>query len=280
MKPRELSRIAFSFSSIVCLASACGDAEGTESEEACAALARAECEYAAACDQRWLEQYYGSVAQCLESFGETCQGLAALPGSRRTAEWMSGCATALSSGGCNGYPQACTPPEGTLRVGASCALNEQCASGSCGWSGVDEACGACLEPFVYEEGEASPCDTSEECGDYEYCADGRCSPKLGVGDDCSASIEDPCDGRIARCIDGRCEMHPLASSGEACIPWYTPASPGNCRESYCLVESAATEGRCVPYAREGETCDKFYGCESGTTCSSGKCRKLSRNLCR
>lgn len=161
-----------------------------------------------------------------------------MPGNAVTPSGLEACAAALEIIGCGNSDAP--PPEcdfrGTLEEGAACHSSEQCASGLC-----------------------TPVSAwGETCG--------HCAGLVGLGDDCSTG---GCP-RVAACL-------PRSQSAESytCVAQTFGSADAACdgNAMLCRPGLGCTNGRCLPFRQEGDTCDnRNTWCIDPLYCSSaGRC---------
>jgi hypothetical protein len=241
-----------------------------------------------------------------ETFDETCQRLMAAPGMRLVPDRPSACAAKFSTLPCDQTDEdieECVfwEQKGTLPNGAACALDGQCASGSCAGSFVGGStgmtCGTC-QPFA-EVGEA--CGPAE-CISGAFCssngeAAGSCERYLDEGEPCVGPNAGVCDDtRNVFCdLEGTATCRRAPMAGEACDSKRPCSGPLTCIENTCALprgdgESCASDTecgmaflcdaitkRCVDRNRipVGKPCpdDDAARCERGSTCYLKTCVK-------
>jgi hypothetical protein len=215
------------------------DAPGGETSEgriaeACAAVAKAQCDKRVECsgkiDARGVGviRMFGSMAECLARQALQCESAYRAPGSGHSLATEAECAQALAAFSCaaffaNDAPGPCRP-SGARVNGAACAYDTQCRStfctgethAACGTCGPEPALGAscadadcgrgqlcdgatktCRAPGAAGDG----CDSSDDCGYGLVCGGGSGSAG-GGGAMCReavAAIGEPCGGMNALC---------------------------------------------------------------------------------
>jgi len=151
------------------------------------------------------------------------------------------CIAALTALGCNltdqsdDAPPACMSAfRGSVAVGGTCYMDDDCVSGNCGGKAcslpVDCCAGTCVAeakvPTIPVGGSCYPPGGSGNCAEGTYCdnssAGGTCVTGIVLGQACD----------------------PVGLQSAGCQP------PGTCRPS-----SGALGGTCTPPPAEGETCD-------------------------
>jgi hypothetical protein len=144
------------------------------------------------------------------------------------------CKTPVGILGAFNATDACyTGYHGTLAAGATCAFDEECASGVCNVPTCDQACCA------------------------GTCADttGMPSGPLHTGDTCkfTSTSGGITETRIYSCVGGVCD-----ASG-VCVP-FTPLGGACDDSSTCIAGTACMGSVCTALPDEGQACDPDVGC--------------------
>ena len=161
-------------------------------EEACAAVAQAECDERVTCSGKnnaagvGVIRMFGTAAECLTREALQCTTAFRAPGSGHSLATAQKCVDALAHFACadffaNKVPTDCQPP-GARVNGAGCAFNVQCKSGFC--TGERNAqCGTCApEPMVGASCAASDCGHGQACDGTST----TCKPPGAAGDPCDS----------------------------------------------------------------------------------------------
>jgi len=213
---------------------------GTSVAQACADVAYARCSHLAACSSWAITARYGSETVCDQGLVAFCVNDFAAPSSGRNVAKAESCAAAVSSWACvddvvgQNPPPECQTAGGTLGQGASCALNDQCATGRCQFP-AGGACGVCGPPVATGD----PCSDPADCGSGFSCSSDTktCAPLVAAGGACGFGMP---------CLDG---LHCVgASGGDA-------GTLGTCQQSATTPGAACDPAgaQCNNYA--GLTCD-------------------------
>jgi hypothetical protein len=117
------------------------------------------------------------------------------------------------------------------------------------------------------------CARADACGPDRYCrhtgSGGVCSPRIKTGNPCMPQKpDDGCAEGDARCVDGRCLVHPyVVGSGGDCDGFDV------CREGLYCKRFPNLTGTCTPQGHAGEDCQlmDFGSCQPGLKCVSGHC---------
>jgi hypothetical protein len=156
---------------------------------------------------------------------------------------------------------------GLVDDGASCAFDNECASGSCDEPacGLNECCSGTCFPTNVESPIDGDCNRDADCSTGFCGTDRRCHARVAVREMCSRYEE--CDHDLA-CIGatdlelGRCRDLPLI--GEAC-PYMRCAEIG----AWC------SNGSCIPVGLAGTPCTSAMECSPYGECNtSGQCAEL------
>jgi hypothetical protein len=210
-------------------------------------VARALCDYYAACDVTSLYALGADASSCATQLNAQWAHDFALPGMSQAATQEAACVNALDTSTCNfGAVAACEIGlHGDAPDGSACEIDGQCL-GYCARE-VTQPCGTC----VTRAGLGETCAGSVPCQRPYQCLFGTCAGPSAIGAPCdqSGTAAAPCvDG--ASCVDGVCRA--LAHAGESCgLP---PA--GRCDQVTQCNPSTAI-------------CDSFGAV--GTPCDSAEC---------
>ena len=211
-----------------------GETQETEGRiaEACAAVAKAECDERVACSSQidatgvGVIRMFGTVAECLTRQALQCTTAFHAPGSGHSLATEQKCVDALGHYACADFfasnvPADCEPPGARIN-GAACAYNAQCKSGFC--TGEKNAlCGTCApEPEVGASCAASdcghgqacegtsmtckapgaandPCDSNDDCGYGLVCTSAAAAGGAGTCKVAAAVVGAPCGGTMPLC---------------------------------------------------------------------------------
>jgi hypothetical protein len=182
----------------------------------------------------------------------------------------------------NVEPQACRDAfTGTIALGESCSLDEECVSGFCDTG--DSCPGTCTEPVL----EGNECDYSSECEAGTECISGECiafTTALTEGDTCDPDEDWCAEGYYCNSDSDECESY--LAPGDDCDGY---------NEMECGPDGLCVEGDtsvCVEITTlvetQGEVCDHSQGiiCAyyAGLSCAyddfenmSGTCVTIPQN---
>lgn len=269
--------------------------------------------------------FFPSVEECVATGTAQCtRVLSGLPGAPGLAGSIAAerqrfetCTTAMSrSSSCElvlNYLQSsnyhvdldCLPIDGTLPLGATCLVSDQCQSAYCSNQG---GCGKCATQG--DVGQA--CVSGRDCRFGLGCFDRACAPFLEP--DAGCAPYDLCPPSMA-CIEGHCQ--PQLLDGTACTPGtsvcrlgYCNPSQNKCNEfkltgvaggpcgvdvatgnvtgcergSVCKFFTAASQGVCVARVQDGDRCffdESFQGsqCRLFSSCVDGVCTPFPEASC-
>ncbi|AKU93606.1 hypothetical protein AKJ09_00270 [Labilithrix luteola] len=274
-------------------------------DAACKAYAKARCAKLKSCSDFLFEYAWGNEETCEERQSLGCTDRFTEPGVAMKPADLDTCAKAFASVSCDDLstrtlPASCTL-EGTLAKGATCAHDEQCATGLCKKASFG-ACGSCDEPSK----EGTACSADAVCAVGLVCA-GTCTKPAAKGAYCSP--RDPCaqglvcDPDKSRCVQGdpagtrcadspsspdlcdhvngvvcnpllmQCEAAKVVAIGNRCNPYSDVCAAGATCDAY---------GECVPPLAEGDDCRVTGGgpsCFYPAVCELGKCVVPAASAC-
>lgn len=199
------------------------------------------------------------------------------------------CIEALAALGCNltdpsddAAPPVCVSAfRGSVAVGGSCFMDDDCVSGNCGGKAcslpVDCCAGACVAearvPTIPAGGSCYPPGGSGNCADGTYCdnasAGSTCVTGIVLGQPC-----DPVGVQSAGCQPpGTCRPSNNSTLGGTCMP--PPAEGETCDTNAAICNSSLdycdNTGTCVRKLAVGIPCPDRVGCVDYAVCSSGTC---------
>lgn len=257
---------------------------------------------------RFVACYHATAAYAAayEDGGESCAQMEALVASGRvqySAASAAACLAAIQAAPCDGLehalaltPACATLLAGTVAPGGACAVDEECAAGTCvttaecsGTCAAFLAAGApctaaaadCAPPLFCDVDGSGTCVANapgaagQACGPGElscepglFCDAGRCRAKLAGGASCLAVIGAayPCAANTFCHADSyltptRAECVPWVGAGAACGEWIGNCGPGlNCVSGSCVAEPVI-----------GEPCSATVTCLVGSWCDAGTC---------
>ena len=283
-----------------------------EEQAACEAYAATLCAREGECSPFNIPNFYGSPEKCEKQVTRSCVRGFALPGGSKTVERVESCAQSLPLGTCTRAfgsvigAEVCQDLPGTLKNGAACLEDYQCASKRCSLSsttycyrceatppktavlgadcdpsdGPDCAEGICYLGKCKKLGSLNEaCDESTLCTAYLPCRNGVCSAPLGEGADCSGDAD--CLFGYD-CASGKCTPAPpkTATVGAAC--GFGVGTLCAIFTQYC-AGNVGSAGTCKLLAEEGEACgfDVFGdgGCASGLECRDFVCQLEGFSTC-
>jgi hypothetical protein len=216
----------------------------------------------------------------------------------------SACDAALAA---EAAPQSCyDAAQGTLADGETCATDEQCQSGACDETAIENACTGQCAPRADEGEECDPSTGGDgpQCRPSLTCVPGdgggfECAQMgtLNEGDDCALSFSSitACGGGL-QCAGeqgtGTCTAVTYVGDGEDCTADLTYCQPGLvCIEGACATAGVAGDacmstnlecqvgfycdsdaGECTAVKQAGDACDRDSQC-GDLECVEGTCQQ-------
>jgi hypothetical protein len=209
-----------------------------------------------------------AMQACLDAARQCSQPFESLPGGALTYDDLSPCREVF---------------DGTVPVGGSCNLSEECAADAMCLVGEPGGAAACSGTCVARRDAGATCTVDRECaggpGTWPVCHEGRCvvvqiEPTAAAGQACGRHEID----RIRSCPDGswcprvaigrEVPCVALVGLGESCSPGEPPYA--ECAEGRCV------SGRCQGYdvvRAPGEACTGDAVCDGFASlfCNGGTC---------
>lgn len=221
----------------------------------CDALATSTCAKLATCNP-FAGELIGSA--CVERHASFCKARITAPSTGYTHSALLACAQAMDTSTCDAAVFAAEPLpacvlKGGMALDASCALDEQCASGNC--SATLTSCGKCV-PAKPPSSVPPQANAGEACDDARTSAP-RCNGGKGLW--CNAATN-------------KCAPVSFVANGEPCGT--LAASFATCTAgSRCNY--GPTGGVCVAETAVGAPCSTQLECPLMTACLAGKCSYVS-----
>jgi hypothetical protein len=242
----------------------------------------------------------------LENVARACaNSVNAAPGATVNASNFKACADALNGAACETYVDfaagkrslipACEFSKGQLAANAACGFSSQCA-GYCKLES-NKQCGACAAlPVEGEACEEGACQTGLVCdGKFgsRKCAKplptsnagGACSKTASVGPRCKFGLVCGADDKCEKvpvlgeacdrlCSGSRCDL----GSTKTCVAYRKVGEQCTLLECEpglsCVGETGAQKCTAPVFAKPGESCSEFIGCDQGTCGADRKCKAL------
>lgn len=272
-------------------------------------IASAYCDRLFTCQPHYAGIAFGNLAACTkrESLRVHLDVLA--PGASLKGIDLAACATAVATTSCDLIglhgPPRCYYGPGPQAKQEPCARNSQCQSRRCS-SLNHQGCGHC-----YDEAQVGDSCVWVDCAPGLACVkndeDGtrRCQPVATLGQSCSpiaypyyvnmcahglqcrngacepwrteakcSSIHDCDHAQGYGCQWGKCGLIPLRGPGAACsVSGKGDVGYAECTAALCLSQNDMGNGKCVPFAADGDPCGGWDGpdCQPPAQCVSGVC---------
>jgi hypothetical protein len=267
----------------------CGSS-GDSADQACAVLAKAQCQRRQACTNTALAIYsdgvfvlntYGDMTTCLERQQQACIDNATAPGTGTSPAQLEKCASEYPSWSCtdlfdgNANPPPDCAPAGKLANGQTCALAGQCASRFCSET-KNASCGVCAdEPIDGASCLTSGCAPGQACKieSAQSASVPLCRDRLAIGDTtCTTDI--PCQA-FSTCVGASADVTKTgactatALSLDAACGGTGPACEGNLGLA-CLGAVGAKTCQQVAYVRAPAACGTLPD-NSRAECISADC---------
>jgi hypothetical protein len=247
---------------------------GPTADEACTALAQAECDKRDSCSNGSnITHAFGEKGVCVTRLKLQCTEALAAPGTGNDAANASACAAAFAMLSCNDFfdsklPAPCTPA-GARADGQPCGFNGQCTSGFCGGT-RNALCGTCAP--ASEPGDscaASLCGHGQSCvASTMTCQNlGLLNQPCGSGMPCGngmSCVESAVDGGTASV----CALA-IGQVGGACGGATTPSCDGTLG-LHCGGTAGAKTCAADVFVAGGEPCGNLGG-GMAAQCQAGSC---------
>ncbi len=270
--------------------------DGSGSTDPPKTYVEAACAHAKKCLPAGYAKLYGDDATCESTLG--------IEAARLPADQTARCMSALATADCalDARDIRDCNFKGTVKDGAACRFNSDCASGRC--THDQNGCTICGA----QGDQGATCEANYDCQSSLYCDldKSKCRPRIALNDVCTLSgpdgaVNNPCAPGLI-CSNGKCVagngVGADCGNGKACNATltcdqnkcreYDYANPGErCGNTGGSVYVVCLNGRCLPndskchaYASVGEACaapnatmatSPSCSPNDDTVCKNGKC---------